>query len=231
MRRRTRRGILQRLAELLFPPPREGGGLPHGLFPPLLVALTFVSGLVDAVSYLSLGHVFVANMTGNVVFLAFALAGGRGLSSWASLLALAAFTAGARAAGRVHRDCPAERLFVPLVLTQAALVMGALVLSVAVVWRPPVVGLLALGMGMQNGVVHRLAVPDLTTTVVTRTLTGLFADVWGPASVRRLVSVGVLFAGGLVGGLLTVHRRPWWALAVAAAVLLWVATTSRPARP
>ena len=53
--------------------PRRGGR--DGLLPPLLVALTAVTGLVDAFSYLVLGHVFVANQTGNVVFFAFALAG------------------------------------------------------------------------------------------------------------------------------------------------------------
>ena len=53
-----------------------------GLLPPLLVGLTAVTGLVDAFSYLVLGHVFVANMTGNVVFLAFALAGTAGSPRW-----------------------------------------------------------------------------------------------------------------------------------------------------
>ena len=47
----------------------------------MMVALTFVTGVVDAASYLKLGHVFVANMTGNIVFLGFALAGASGLSS------------------------------------------------------------------------------------------------------------------------------------------------------
>jgi hypothetical protein len=45
----------------------------HGPLPPLLLALTAVTGLVDAVSILRLGRVFVANMTGNVVFTGFAL--------------------------------------------------------------------------------------------------------------------------------------------------------------
>ena len=52
----------------------------HGPLSPLLLALTVVTGLVDAFSYLVLGHVFVANMTGNVVFLAFALVGATGFS-------------------------------------------------------------------------------------------------------------------------------------------------------
>ncbi len=47
----------------------------HGPLPVLLLALTVATGLVDAVSYLVLGHVFVANMTGNVVFSGFALSG------------------------------------------------------------------------------------------------------------------------------------------------------------
>ena len=60
---------------------------PHGPLPPLLVSMTLVTGLVDAFSYLVLGHVFVANMTGNVVFLGFALAGAPGFSIAASATA------------------------------------------------------------------------------------------------------------------------------------------------
>ena len=60
-----------------------------------------VTGLVDSVSYLTFGHVFVANMTGNVVLLGFALAGAHGLSVPASLAALAAFLLGALAGGRI----------------------------------------------------------------------------------------------------------------------------------
>ena len=72
--------------------PWAGSGF--GSLPPLLVVMTVVTGIVDAVSYLALGHVFVANMTGNVVFLGFALAGAGGLSVPASLVALAAFLCG-----------------------------------------------------------------------------------------------------------------------------------------
>ncbi|HEY8808806.1 MAG TPA: DUF1275 family protein, partial [Solirubrobacterales bacterium] len=65
----------------------------------LLILLTMVTGVVDAVSYVALGHVFVANMTGNVVFLGFALAGAPGLSAPASIAALGAFLLGAIAGG------------------------------------------------------------------------------------------------------------------------------------
>src|SRR5881275_349431 len=77
------------------------GEVKHGPLPPLLVAMTLVTGLVDAFSYLVLGHVFVANMTGNVVFLGFALAGAAGFSIPASLSALGAFSLGALAGGQL----------------------------------------------------------------------------------------------------------------------------------
>ncbi|MEV6953139.1 YoaK family protein [Streptomyces sp. NPDC051183] len=217
------RRVLRPLAALLFPPGPDGASQPYGVLPPLLVVLTFVSGLVDAVSYLGLDHVFVANMTGNVVFLGFALAGDRQLSVAASLLALAAFSVGAAAAGRLRRAAEASRMFEPLMAVQAVLVSGALALAAGGAGRLPVVGLLALGMGLQNAVVHRLAVPDLTTTVLTRTLTGLAADPWGPAAVRRIVSVAALLLGALAGGLLTLGPGSRWALAAAVVLLAWVA--------
>src|SRR5258708_27453599 len=67
----------------------------------VLIGLTFVAGLVDAVSVLALGHVFTANMTGNVVFLAFAVAGAPGLSLARSGVALVAFLTGALGGGRL----------------------------------------------------------------------------------------------------------------------------------
>jgi uncharacterized membrane protein YoaK (UPF0700 family) len=73
----------------------------HGPLPPLLLGLTLVTGLVDAFSYLALGHIFVANMTGNVVFLGFALAGAPGFSIASSLVALACFGVGALLGGIV----------------------------------------------------------------------------------------------------------------------------------
>ncbi|MFD9301515.1 YoaK family protein [Streptomyces sp. NPDC060048] len=220
-----RRGILRPLAALLFPPEPGGAGSAHGVLPPLLIVLTFVSGVVDAVSYLDLGHVFVANMTGNVVFLGFALAGDRSLSAPDSLLAVGAFLTGALAAGRLRRATAADRMFAPLVAAQTVLVGAALVLKAAGAGPPPVIALLALGMGLQNAVVHRLAVPDLTTTVVTRALTGLAADRWGPASLRRLVTVVSLFLGALAGGLLTLRHGALWALVLAVALLGCVVLT------
>src|SRR5256886_17634682 len=76
---------------------------PDGPLPVLLLVLTGVTGLVDAVAYLKLGHVFVANMTGNVVFLGFAAAGTGGLSIGGSLVANACFRSRGRARGRPPR--------------------------------------------------------------------------------------------------------------------------------
>src|SRR5580658_9871429 len=76
-------------------------GSKEGPLPPLLVAMTLVTGLVDAFSYLVLGHVFVANMTGNVVFLGFALVSAPGFSIGASLTALASFWFGAFVGGAI----------------------------------------------------------------------------------------------------------------------------------
>src|SRR5438309_4872958 len=73
--------------------------LNHSL-PLLLHVATAITGLIDAISYLALGHVFTANMTGNVVFVAFAVAGAPGLSITRSLTALVAFLIGALIGGR-----------------------------------------------------------------------------------------------------------------------------------
>src|SRR5439155_24434989 len=98
-------GFLDDVREMLVP--RRGSR--HGPLPPLLLGLTVVTGLVDAFSYLLLGHVFVANMTGNVVFLGFALAGAAGFSVSASLSAIGAFCLGALAGGRLGTYLHAHR--------------------------------------------------------------------------------------------------------------------------
>src|SRR5215469_12750713 len=69
--------------------------------PTILLAMTAVTGIVDAVSFLALGRVFTANMTGNVVLLGFAFAGASGLSISRSSVALIAFLAGAVTGGRM----------------------------------------------------------------------------------------------------------------------------------
>jgi uncharacterized membrane protein YoaK (UPF0700 family) len=195
----------------------------HGPLPLLLVCLTVVTGLVDAFSYLRLGHVFVANMTGNVVFLGFALAGVGEISIVASLLAIVTFALGAALGGRwaAGRALHRGHLLAAATAVQAgAVLVASVIASTAGVEGPTVrltlTGLLALAMGGQNAVVRRLAVPDLTTTVLTLTVTGLVADTTAPSvRGRRLISVLAMLAGALTGGVLL----RWVALAAP----LWLA--------
>ncbi|MFE0651948.1 YoaK family protein [Streptomyces sp. NPDC059534] len=216
-----------------------GGVAARWLFPeghryariaPLMLVLTFVSGLVDAASFLGPGRVFVANMTGNLVFLGLALAGAAQLSALASALALTGFLAGAAAGGAWRRDAEPGRLFAPLVAVQGLLVALALAAQWAGWGRYAVLVPLACGMGLQNAVVHRLGVPDLTTTVMTRTLTSLAADRPGPAVVRRGVSVAALAAGAIAGGLLHAGSGVQGVLVAVLVLLVAVALTARRTR-
>jgi uncharacterized membrane protein YoaK (UPF0700 family) len=196
----------------------------HGPLPPLLVGLTLVTGLVDAFSYLSLGHVFVANMTGNVVFVGFGLAGIGDVDLTASLVAILAFALGAAVGGRwgLRRSPHRGRLLAAAATTQAVLVVSsAVVVAVGGVRESAVrltlVVLLAVTMGGQNAVARRLAVPDLTTTVLTLTVTGLVADdtTWS-VRLRRLVPVLAMLLGALAGGALlrwVDTAAPLWAAA------------------
>ncbi len=201
----------------------------HGPLPPLLVALTAVTGVVDAVSYVALGHVFVANMTGNVVFLGFALAGAPGLSATASLAALGAFLLGALAGGRIGGEHRGRHLRTATAIASCAVLVA--VILAAIVGQPvshgaryALIAPLAIAMGVQNATARRLAVPDLTTTVLTLTLTGLAADSrlgggTGGHPARRLIAVGAMFTGALVGALLVINVDLVLPLGIAAAIL------------
>jgi uncharacterized membrane protein YoaK (UPF0700 family) len=90
-----------------------------------------------------------------------------------------------------------------------------------------VAGLAALALGLQNATVRHLAVPDLTTTVLTMTLTGIAADIRSaarPVITRRLLAVATMFLGALLGGLLVLNLQLAWALAPVPALLTIVAT-------
>src|SRR2546428_3829039 len=97
---------------------------PERVLPAVLVGLTAVTGLVDAVSLLGLGHVFTANMTGNVVFLGFAVAGAPGVSVTRSLTSLVAFLVGAVLGGRVAvamGAAPRRRLVLAVAISENVL--------------------------------------------------------------------------------------------------------------
>ena len=115
--------------------PRRGSR--HGPLPPLLLGLTIVTGLVDTFSYLLLGHVFVANMTGNVVFLGFAIAGAKGFSIPASLVALGSFVVGALVGGKVGSGLGRHRGHLLAATTSfQVLLLGASVVVAAVSGEP-----------------------------------------------------------------------------------------------
>jgi uncharacterized membrane protein YoaK (UPF0700 family) len=223
--------------------PWRGSG--HGPLPALLLSLTVVTGLVDAVSYVALGHVFVANMTGNVVFLGFAIAGAPGLSVPASLAALLAFLLGALAGGRIGARLGSHRGHHLRAATATAVVLVAVAVVVAAIGGRPVseavryalIVPLAIAMGTQNATARRLAVPDLTTTVLTLTLTGVAADSrlaggTGGHPARRLVSVAAMFTGALIGAVLVIHVDLVLPLAAAAVLLATTAFAAhRLSRP
>ena len=237
--------------------PASGPG--WGPLPEVLLALTLVTGLVDAVSILTLGRVFVANMTGNVVFAGFAIVGAPGFSLAASLFALAGFLIGAALGGRLASQASKDRAVHLRAATVAEFALVAISLIIAVTSGDPAAShgtlhiateagasgkvpgpdfgaavtdvlalLLAIAMGIQNSAARKLAVPDLTTTVLTMTLTGIGAD---PRSgqrghvtlARRLLAVVTMLAGAVLGAWLVLSVSATAALAVAAALLLLTA--------
>jgi uncharacterized membrane protein YoaK (UPF0700 family) len=203
-----------------------------GPLPPLLLALTVVTGLVDATSYLKLGRVFVANMTGNVVFLGFGIAGAGGISIWASLTAIGSFLIGGICGGRIGARWSSDRgrHLTATTGTELLLVTGAFVVTafsphhIGTGSRYALIVLLAIAMGVQNATARKLAVPDLTTTVLTMTLTGVAADAalaggHGSKLGRRALSVAAMLLGALIGGLLALKVANPAPLALAAGLL------------
>lgn len=199
----------------------------------VLLALTVVTGLIDAVSYLGIGQVFVANMTGNVVFLGFASAGAGGFSIAASLVALAGFLIGAGAGARLAAAVGQhQRLWLCSTSAAQAVLVGAAAAAAGALGpvgpsRFGILVLLGIATGAQNAMARRLAVPDLTTTVLTLTLTGLAADsslAGGshPRRMRRVAAVVAMFVGALVGAVLLHSAGFTVTLAVVAVVFVLI---------
>jgi uncharacterized membrane protein YoaK (UPF0700 family) len=216
-----------------------GRGTRHGPLPPLLVSMTLVTGLVDAFSYLVLGHVFVANMTGNVVLLGFALVGAPGFSIAASVAAIAAFGVGALVGGKIGSRFARNRgeLFSTAALIQAVFLVSGVILAalsgnpVTSGFRYSVIVVLAIAMGIQNASARKLAVPDLTTTVLTMTITGVAADSHAAGGQRskagrRLIAIGAMLMGAVIGAALVLHAPIAYPLAIALIVTVVAAATS-----
>lgn len=211
---------------------------PKDPLPLVLILLSAVTGLVDAVSVLGMGQVFVANMTGNTVFLGFAVGGAPDFEIPRYVAALLAFLTGALVGGRIANafaQSTRRRWLLAVAAAETILFLAAAVVALGydidTLSPAPrlfaMIGLTALAMGLRNATVRRLKVPDLTTTVLTLTLTGLAADSslsggenknWR----RRIAAVLATFVGAVVGAVLVLRYGLAVPLVVSAAVVLGV---------
>jgi uncharacterized membrane protein YoaK (UPF0700 family) len=178
-------------------------------------------------------------MTGNVVFLGFAAAGASGLSVTGSLLALACFLPGGVAAGRLGARLGDDRVRQLRAASAAQIVLCTVAVAVAAAGhdfgataRYILTALLALAMGIQNATARRLAVTDLTTTVLTLTLTGIAADSRlgggsGAKTARRTLAVAAMLVGATVVALLLLKIAPVAPLALATGILAVVWSGAR----
>src|SRR6201996_4369989 len=187
------------------------------ILPYALLGMTAVTGLIDAVSYLSLGHVFTANMTGNIVLLAFASTGVSQVSMARSITALLGFLAGAAIGGRIMTGANAVEQFravssvfaleiVFLVGATLAALGYSVVSSQHFLQLYAMIAFTAIAMGMRNSAVRKLAVADLTTTVLTLTITGVAADSslargTNPRWQRRIAAGVAMFSGAALGSI------------------------------
>ena len=224
----------------------------------MLLVLTWTAGVVDAVSYLGLGHVFTAMMTGNTVLLGLALAQGEIHAALRSILAILGFVLGVTLSALIVERDESDAEW-PSCVT-VALAVESLILAVfAIAWHftDPSIGghnvqllivLLGCAMGVQAAAVRRLDVPGIATTYITGTVTSLFVDLvgwsrapghhWhGPSGdmvkweQRVGLLAGVFFVyglGALCGGLLYVHFPP--AISVAPLIAVLVVTVNAFAR-
>lgn len=209
-------------------------------FRPLLLLLTATSGLVDAASYLQFGHVFVANMTGNIVFIGFSLAGAAGLSPISSLIAILGFAIGAILAGRMARALGGSgiTLLRGATLIEFLIILAASLIALSMPARPSdwerdlVVVLLASAMGMQSAMTTRLKIPGFNSTVVLTTMLSTLAAEsqlaggTGSENGWRIAAVLSMLLGALVGAELLFHMAVLAPLLLAAAAVAGVSLSA-----
>jgi uncharacterized membrane protein YoaK (UPF0700 family) len=188
----------------------------------LLNALTVSSGAVDAISFLALGKVFSAFMTGNIAFLGLRVAGAPAPGGMAILAAMGGFAAGVYLSTRIVKSSHESALW-PARVTIA---LGVSLIAHAVflaIWfashgEPTntashiLLGAWGLAMGMQSAAVRTLHVDGVFTTAATATVIFLVGDLtnWSATAVERHRLTGVLvslFIGATTGGLLLVHAH------------------------
>jgi uncharacterized membrane protein YoaK (UPF0700 family) len=155
----------------------------------MVLVLTWAAGGVDAISYMGLGHVFTANMTGNAVLLGLSLGQGQGFAALRSIIALAGFVLGV-ATGAIILERSPTRGDWPRAVTRAVAWEGGILGLFAIMWNLPgatesgeklyaLIALSALAMGVQSAAVRHLNVPGIATTYITGTLTSMIAGFVG----------------------------------------------------
>ncbi|WP_207454254.1 YoaK family protein [Herbiconiux sp. SYSU D00978] len=212
-----------------------------------LLLLTASTGAIDAVSYLALDRVFTGNMTGNVLFLGFALVGVADIPFLNNAVALLGFVAGSilggRLVGRGHAKALPHRSGWVLAVS-AATGFGLTIVWLALGELPEpvlllVTFLLAAMMGAQVAAVKPLGNTDITTVVVTNTLANLARESRlgggkGQAWVQRLLAVIAMGVGAAVGAAVVVVAGGAWALGASLLIFLagglTLALASRGAR-
>jgi uncharacterized membrane protein YoaK (UPF0700 family) len=181
-----------------------------------LLLLTFSTGIVDAISVLVLGHVFVANMTGNVIFLGFWFAPHTVVDMTAAVVAFVSFVTGAILGGRLarHLDSDVRRwLTVALGIEVAVLVTLSILSGTGVLdyhdnTKLILIAGLAVTFGIQAATARQFGIQELSTTVLTTTIVGIGFDsrLAGGTGHRERLRYSVVLtmcAGALVGATLT----------------------------
>ncbi|MBO9532107.1 MAG: DUF1275 domain-containing protein [Solirubrobacteraceae bacterium] len=205
------------------------------LLAPTLLLLTFATGVIDAVSYLAIGSVFTANMTGNLALIGFALGGAPGFSISRTVASLGAFAAGAVIAGRIAATWHPRPFVWMQLVTRVELVLLAIAAALTTglhtgldtddsPLRYLVVVVLATAMGIRNATVRRLGFRDLPTTVATSTITDLATEsrLGGGErrnQVRRASAIGVMLLGAAIGAALVREASALAAFALALAAV------------
>ncbi|WP_343600732.1 YoaK family protein [Mycobacterium sp.] len=177
-----------------------------------LLLLTVATGLVDAISVLVLGHVFVANMTGNAIFLGFWFVPHSGVDLTAAVVGVGGFLVGSVLGGRlIHQLVEQARRWLTTalgtevaVLAVLSILVGAGVLGFQGADRLVLIAALATSFGLQNATARQFGIQELTTTVLTSTIVaiGVNSRLAGGAAEQEKLRYGVLAAmtGGAVVG-------------------------------
>jgi uncharacterized membrane protein YoaK (UPF0700 family) len=212
----------------------------------LLVGLAVASGAVDAISWLALGGVFTAFMTGNIVFLALGVTGAGGPSATRVAVSLVAFAAGVLLSVQIVKASRGAGVWprrVSIALGVSALAQAAFLAEwMATSGQPStgaayvLIGLWALAMGVQSGAVMSLGVTGVFTTAATATLIDLMSDIagWSQSAIEKRRFVGVLvglFAGAAAGAVLVVHARDYAPVLPLIATVLVIAAASIALKP